>query len=57
MVKDMKFSTLVKIIKFLKATKIAIPIVLLAVGVATKVSLLGKGDPGGDPIEDDPVPI
>ena len=57
MVKNMKFTTLVKIIKFLKATKIAIPIILLLVGVTTKVAPFKEGDPGGDPIEDDPVPF
>lgn len=52
----MKHSTLLKIIRLLKTIRFALPIVLLAIGLVTKVTPLGRGDPGGDPIEDDPVP-
>jgi hypothetical protein len=52
----MKHTTLIKLIKILRTTRIAIPLALLLVGVATKIALTGVGDPSGDPIEDDPVP-
>ncbi len=52
----MKTTTLLKLVKILRATRVAIPLAILLLGFIARVQLFGEGDPNGDPIEDDPVP-
>ena len=52
----MKIEKLIKIVKAMKWLTILLPIILAIIGIAGRISVAGKGDPGGDPIDDDPVP-
>jgi len=53
----MKATTLLKLAKFLRMTKVLLPVAALAVGLATRVEITHPGHPGGDPIDDDPLPF
>ena len=48
----MNINTLKKLIKAIKIIAIVIPLVAIATSIAGSIN-----QPGGDPIEDDPVPI
>lgn len=52
----MKIENLIKIIKTTKVLKILLPIVFIVLGIVGRVIIAKEGDPGGDPIDGDPVP-
>jgi len=54
----MKNQTLIKLIRILKTARLVKPLAIILLGLFAGIHFTeDAGEPGGDPIEDDPVPF